>query len=211
MTRLGTRPPLITFDLNTLHKAFQLRQAPQDGSLTVTIQAPQSLGSRALIAGRVIRFRAKVILADGSVLVENRQALWVAPPVATPSFESAATDAEQRSFLAGARLDRESLFLFLRPFLVFAALGALLAVLWFGVPRMLWPERYDNRVARPVRPEYWPGAEPFKHRDNQPATRPPPPGFEIAGRGARSAMRTPGEHTIVQPITGFDPDKTRLS
>ncbi len=100
MTRLGTRPPLITFDLDALHCAFQMRQLPQDGSLTVAIQAPESLGSRTLLAGRVIHFRAKVTLLDESVLVENRQALWVAPPVATPSFEAAATDSEQRAFLA---------------------------------------------------------------------------------------------------------------
>jgi Mg-chelatase subunit ChlD len=211
MARLGTRPPLITFDLDALHKAFQQRQIPQDGNLTVALQAPESLGSRTLLAGRVVRFRAKVTLADGSVLVENRQALWVAPPVATPSFEGTATDAEQRAFLKNARLDHDSLLLFLRPFLVFAGLAALLAVLWFGVPRLLWPERYDNRAARPVRPEYWPGAEPFKRRDNQPAYRQAPPGFETAGRGGRAPIRSPGEHTIVQPVTGFDPNKTRLS
>ena len=211
MTRLGTRPPLITFDLDALHKAFQLRQLPQDGNLTVTLQAPESLGSRTLLAGRVVRFRAKVTLADGAVLVENRQALWVAPPVATPSFEGTATDAEQRAFLTNARLDRGSLLLFLRPFFVFAALAALLAVLWFGVPRLVWPERYDNRTARPVRPEYWPGAEPLKRRDNQAAFRQAPPGFETAGRGMRLPIRSPGEHTIVRPVTGFDPNKTRLS
>jgi hypothetical protein len=211
MTRLGTRPPLITFDLDALHKAFQLRQLPQDGSLTVAIQAPESLGSRTLLAGRVIHFRAKVTLSDGSVLVENRQALWVAPPVATPSFEAAATDTEQRAFLANARLDHGSLLLFLRPFFVFAILAALLAVLWFGLPRLLWPDRYDNRASRPVRPEYWPGAEPMTRRDNQPAFRQAPPGFEAVGRGARAAVRTPGEHTIIGPVTGFDPNKTRLS
>lgn len=211
MTRLGTRPPLITFDLDTLHKAFQLRQLPQDGSLMVAIQAPENLGSRTLLAGRVIHFRAKVTLSDGSVLVENRQALWVAPPVATPSFEATATDSEQRAFLANARLDHGSLLLFLRPFFVFAALAALLAVLWFGLPRLLWPDRYDNRAARPVRPEYWPGAEPLTRRENQPASRQAPPGFEVVGRGARAAMRSPGEHTIVGPVTGFDPNKTRLS
>ena len=211
MTRLGTRPPLITFDLDALHKAFQLRQLPQDGSLTVMLQAPESLASRTLLAGRVVHFRAKVTLLDGSVLVENRQALWVAPPVATPSFEGEATDAEQRAFLANARLDQGSIWLFLRPFLVFAVLASLLAILWFGVPRLIWPERYDSRSARPVRPEYWPGGEPMPRHDNQPAYRQPPPGFETVGRGGRAPARTPGEHTIVRPVTGFDPTKTRLS
>jgi hypothetical protein len=210
MARLGTRPPLITFDVNALHKAFQLLQPSQDGSMTVTLQAPESLGSRTLLAGRVVHFRAKLTLADGTVLVENRQALWVAPPVATPSFEGEATDAEQRAFLANARLDRGSPLLFLRPFIVFAAFALLFAVLWFGLPRLLWPERYDNRSARPVRPEYWPGADLSRH-DSQLSFRQVPPGFETAGRGARAPIRGPGEHTIVRPLTEFDPDKTRLS
>jgi len=211
MTRLGTRPPLITFDLNALHRAFQSQQLPQDENLTVTFQAPESLGSRTLLAGRVIHFRSKVTLSDGSVLMENRQALWVAPPVATPSFEGEATDAEQRAFLGNASLNHGSIMLFLRPFLVFTALAALLAVLWFGLPRLLWPERYDHRAARPVRPDYWPGVEPLTRRDRKPAFRQAPPGFETGGRGARAAIRNPGEHTIVRPVTGFDPNKTRLS
>jgi Ca-activated chloride channel family protein len=211
MARLGTRPPLITFDVNTLHKAFELLRPSQDGSMTVALQAPRNLGSRTLLAGRIVHFRAKITLADGAVLVENRQALWVAPPIATPIFEGEATEAEQRAFLANARLDRGSLVLFLRPFFVFASFAALLAVLWFGLPRLLWPERYDNRSARPVRPEYWPGGESPSPRDGQPAFRYAPPGFETAGRGARAPIRGPGEHTIVRPVTEFDPNKTRLS
>jgi Mg-chelatase subunit ChlD len=211
MARLGTRPPLITFDVNALHKAFQLLQPSQDGSVIVTLQAPESLGSRTLLAGRTAHFHAKITLPDGAVLVENRQALWLAPPIATPSFEDEATDAEQRAFLANARLDHGSLLLFLRPFFIFAAFAGLLAVLWFGLPRLLWPERYDHRSARPVRPEYWPGAEPPSRREGQPALRHAPPGFEAMGRGARAPLRGPGEHTIVRPVTDFDPNKTRLS
>jgi len=211
MTRLGTRPPLITFDVDTLHQAFQSRQVPQDGALTVTIQAPESLGSRTLLAGRVIHFRAKVTLPDGSVLVENRQALWVAPPVATPSFEDEATDSEQRAYLASALLGHGSFLFSLRPFLVFAGLAALLAVLWFGLPRLLWPERYDQRAARPVRPDYWPGAEPLARQSGQAAFRHAPPGFETIGQGRRAPVRGPSDHTIVRPVTVFDPNKTRLS
>jgi Ca-activated chloride channel family protein len=211
MARLGTRPPLITFDLDALHKAFQLQQTPEDAGVTVLLQAPADLASRTLLAGRVVHFRAKITLPDGTVLVENRQALWVAPPVATPSFEGEATEAEQRAFLANARLDHGPILLILRPFIVFAMIAAVLALLWFVLPRFLWPERYDNRSARPVRPEYWPGVEPLSRRDNQPASKQAPPGFEAVGRGGRAPARTPGEHTIVRPITAMDATKTRLS
>jgi hypothetical protein len=211
MARLGTRPPLITFDLDALHKAFQLKQTPEDAGVTALLQAPADLASRTLLAGRVVHFRAKITLPDGTVLVENRQALWVAPPVATPSFEGEATEPEQRAFLANARLDHGPILLILRPFIVFAVLAAVLALLWFVLPRFLWPERYDNRSARPVRPEYWPGVEPLSRRDNQPAYKQAPPGFETVGRGGRAPARTPGEHTIVRPITAMDATKTRLS
>jgi Mg-chelatase subunit ChlD len=211
MARLGTQPPLITFDLDALHRAFQLQQSPQDAGVTVMLQPPAGLASRTLLAGRVVHFRAKITLPDGTVLVEDRQALWVAPPVATPTFEGEATDAEQRAFLANARLDHGSILIFLRPFIVFVSLAALLAFLWFVLPRFIWPERYDHRSARPVRPEYWPGVEPLSRRDNQPPRKQAPPGFETVGRGARAAARTPGEHTIVRPITAIDATKTRLS
>lgn len=207
MVRLGTQPPLITFDVDALHKAFELQQIPQGVRITVLFQVPPGIASRTLLAGRVIRFRAKLTLPDGTALVEDRQALWVAPPLATPSFEGEASESEQRAFLANARLDRGSLFFFLRPFLVFACLATLLALLWFVLPRFLWPERYDKRSARPVRPEYWPGVDPASRRDPQRRHK-PPPGFETA---PRAAARTPGEHTIVRPITSMDVTKTRLS
>jgi hypothetical protein len=211
MARLGTRPPLITFDVDTLHKAFQLRQLPQDGSLTVTLQAPEHLASRTLLAGQIIHFRAKLTLTDGTILVENRHALWVSPPVATPSFEDEASEAEQRAFLANANLGRSSLMLFLRPVFIFAGFAVALAVLWFGVPRLIWSEHYDNRSARPVRPEYWPGVEPARGIEHNAVIRQAPPGFEPALRGGRAQSRTPSEHTVVRPITEFDPNKTRLS
>jgi Mg-chelatase subunit ChlD len=209
MARLGTRPPLITFDLDALHKAFHTEQLSQDAGVTVLLQAPVDLASRTLLAGRVVHFRAKVTLPDGEILVENRQALWVAPPVATPSFEGEATEAEQRAFLANARLDHGSILLILRPFLVFAGLAAVLAFLWFVAPRYFWPERYDNRSARPVRAEYWPGVEPVSRRDNHPPYKQAPPGFETAGRGGRVPVRTPGEHTIVRPVSAMGETKTR--
>lgn len=211
MARLGTRPPLITFDLSVLRKAFQIQETPQDAGVTVLLQAPPDLASRTLLAGRVLRFRAKITLPDGTALVENRPAIWVAPTVATPSFEGEATEPEQRAFLANARLDHSSALLFLRPFFVFAGLAVVLLLLWFVLPRFLWPKRYDSRSARPVRPEYWPGVEPISRPDSQPAYKQAPPGFETVGRGARASVRTPGEHTIIRPVKAMDATKTRLS
>ncbi len=211
MTRLGTRPPLITTNVDALHKAFQPERPPQGGSMVVTLQAPRSFGSRALLAGRVVHFRARMDLLDGSTLVEDRQALWVAPPVATPAFEGEAGEAEQRAFLKSSHVEPGTWLLFVRPLLTFAGFASVLALLWSGLPRLIWPERYDSRSARPLRPEYWPGQDAAAQRDHQPVIRQAPPGFEPAGRGARAAVRSPAERTIVQAMPGFDPGKTRVS
>jgi Ca-activated chloride channel family protein len=211
MARLGTRPPLITFDLTELRKAFQVPQIQQHGRLTATLQAPPKYGSRTLLAGRVLHFRAKLTLADGSILVENRQAPWAAPPVATPSFEGECTDAEQRALLTDARAEHGSLWAMLRPIVVFVVLSGILAFLWFALPRLLWPERYDHRAFRPIRADYWPESQVPSREASHFMSRHAPPGFEPVRQGAKVPVRGPGEHTIVQQKTEFDPNKTRLS
>ena len=211
MTRIGTRPPLITFDPERLRAAFELPQVQQSSALTVSLQPPQALSSRAALAGRVVHFRAKLTLADGSVEMEDRQALWVAPPMATPSFEDTATEAEQRAFLKLARLEHASPLLLFRPLLAFLGYSGLLAAFWFWLPRRIWPERYDQRTARPLRPEYWPESQGSPRQDIHAGYQPAPPGFQSGGRGAHASRRAPGEHTIISPSTEFDPNKTRLS
>ncbi|WP_158942859.1 vWA domain-containing protein [Granulicella sp. S190] len=211
MARLGTQPPLITFDINSLRKAFQLPQAEQVGGVTVMVKAPRSLASRTLLAGRVIRFRIKMTLADEVILVENRPALWIAPPVATPSFDGESTETEQRAYLASVHIGEDSAWLIARPILVFLGFAALLAVLWFGLPRLIWLDRYDHRTARPLRPEYWPGSEMTLQQESPLAYRAAPPGFEPGGRGVRAPVRDPRENTIVQPMADFESTKTRLS
>ena len=211
MSRLGTQPPLITSDVNSLRKAFQLPQAEQVNGVTVMVKAPRSLASRTLLAGRLIRFRVKMTMADGAILVENRPALWIAPPVATPSFDGESTETEQRAYLASAHIGEDSAWLIARPFLVFSGFAALLAVLWFGLPRLIWPDRYDQRTARPLRPEYWPGSEMTLQQVNPLAYRAAPPGFEPGEHGAHASVRGPRENTIVQPMGDFESTKTRLS
>jgi Ca-activated chloride channel family protein len=131
--------------------------------------------------------------------------------MATPGFEGVCTDAEQRALLADTAARHGSLLSLLRPIAVFLGLSAVLALLWFGLPRLLWPERYDRRLGRPIRPEYWsPPQRPAPEAAHF-VSRPPPPGFDAVSGHPKFAARAPGDKTIVQPRTEFDPNKTRLS
>lgn len=211
MTALGTKPPLITFDLAELRRAFHIPERQQNNWLTATLQAPAAYGSRSLLAGQVLHFRAKLTQTDGTILFENRQAPWAAPPVATPSFEGTCTDAEQRALLADMAAQHGSVLSLLRPIAVFLGLSGVLALLWFAMPRLLWPDRYDHRMARPIRPEYW---SPLQRPAPEVAhfvSYPSPPGFDAVSRHQKIPTRAPGDHTIVHPKTEFDPNKTRLS
>ena len=211
LARLGTRPPLITLNIETLRQAFLLLGADQMSNVTATIKAPENVGSRSLLAGRLLRFRAKLTLPDGAIVVENRPALWVAPPVATPSFNGEASEPEQRAYITNAHVGEDSAWLLARPLLVFAGFAAVLSFLWFGLPRWIWPERYDSRSARPLRPEYWPGSEAALLGPTLLIPRPPPPGFEPGGRQGRVPSRQPSENTIVRNAPDFASTKTRLN
>ena len=211
MTRLGTRPPLITFNISELRDAFRIPRIQQSSQMTVTIQAPERYKSRALLAGQVLHFRAKLSLSDGSVLLDQREAPWAAPPVATPAFEAECTDAEQRALIANLSTGTGSIWSMMRPIAVFISYCVVIALLWFGLPRLIWPERYEPVNRSPIRPEYWPGqAQRSKREEPPPSSRPAPPGFDVS-RGGRGPSRAPGDRTIVSPKTEFDPNKTRLS
>jgi len=211
MTALGTKPPLITFDLAELRRAFHIREVQQNNRLTATLQAPKAYASRSLLAGQVLHFRAKLTQPDGTILFENRQAPWAAPPVATPSFEGVCTDPEQRALLIDTAAQHGSALSLLRPIGVFIGLSGVLALLWFGIPRLVWPERYDHRLARPIRPEYWSPVQRAVPEMAHFVSRPAPPGFDSISRQQKFPSRAPADNTIVQPKTEFDPNKTRLS
>lgn len=211
LARLGTRPPTITFDENELLKAFRISRVQSDNRITVTFQLPDKYSSRGLLAGRTLHFRAKLTLADGTVLVENREAPWSAAPVATPIFEAEASDAEQRALLADVSAGRGSWWDLLRPAVVLLGMSAVLCVLWFGMPRLIWPEKYDRHSsARPVRPEYW-SQNAAATDDAHMRSKRPPPGFDTTHSGPRIAPRRPVDSTVVRPATEFDPNKTRLT
>lgn len=210
LTRLGTRPPLVTLDPGALRKAFRLAQVDQMSDVTVVIKAPPQFGTRSLLAGRMLRFRAKLTLPDGTILVEDRPAMWIAPPLVTPSFHEEATEAEQRAYISGTHIHETSPWAMLRPVLVFAGFTAMLAFLWHVLPRWIWPERYHAGTAKPVRPEYWPGRD-GAALPGYSVPRPAPPGFEAGAYPAAAVMRQPGDNTIVRAATDFTVTKTRLN
>jgi Mg-chelatase subunit ChlD len=70
------------------------------------------------------------------------------PALGLPTFAGVLNDAERSAFETGAPADITkggTIATLLQRFLVLGSYAALLAVLWFGIPRLVWPERYVPR------------------------------------------------------------------
>jgi von Willebrand factor type A domain len=70
------------------------------------------------------------------------------PALGLPTFAGVLNDAERSAFETGAPADITkggTIATLLQRFFVLGAYAALLAVLWFGIPRLIWPERYVPR------------------------------------------------------------------
>src|SRR5262249_54490220 len=92
----------------------------------------------------------------------------------------------------------------LRPLLVFLGLSLLLLVLWFGLPRLIWPARYEQQGAA-LRPDRWVSQT---RAERGAYGRKPPPGFDKGNQ--RAPERAPSDKTIVKPRDDFSATRTRL-
>jgi Ca-activated chloride channel family protein len=112
---------------------------------------------------------------------------------------------EARALLVRPKLPDTTAWLgmaLLRPVAVFAGFGVLLIILWFGVPRLIWPERYEPQEVA-LRPDRWVAETQFKE---SPRGRKPPAGF---GKSA-TTFRGASDKTVFRPRTDFDGTRTRL-
>ncbi len=76
-----------------------------------------------------------------------------------PAFEGKCDEAEARALVVRPKPPDTTGWVgvaILRPLLVFLGLSALLIVLWFGLPRLIWPARYEQDAVA-LRPDRWMG------------------------------------------------------
>ncbi|MFZ0731894.1 MAG: vWA domain-containing protein [Candidatus Sulfotelmatobacter sp.] len=191
-------------NLDRLKRAFSFARTLQTNRIVATFAAP--VDDRSSLEGRTYHVSATLTLPDGQQL-ESGEKIWSAPEMSVPSFDGKCDTDELKAALQIVPSSTNWLTL-LRPVLVFFGLGTLLLVLWFWVPRLVWPEQYigtfttqgGGSMRWTDRSQVW-----SKSRAAARPSRPAPPGFETK-KGGASPPRVPGDRTVVQP----DFSKSRL-
>jgi Mg-chelatase subunit ChlD len=192
----------IAEDLDRLKQIFSFARTLQTNRILATFASPWD--DRSSLEGRTLHIQAALNLADGRKF-ESIEKLWQSPQMSVPSFDGKCDTAELKAALLLA--PGGGWLTILRPILVFVGLGTLLLVLWFWVPRLVWPEQYIGTFATPggggMR---WANHSQVSSKGRVRPSRPAPPGFETRRGGGAQAPRAPADRTVVQP----DFSKSRL-
>jgi Mg-chelatase subunit ChlD len=166
------------------------------------------------LAGQSPIFRVRLRTAQGFVSSRSEPA-WEAPAVGVPVFETKCTEAELRVLIgiAGGTPSPQPPPPIFYQLVILAMFSALLAGLWFGAPRFVWPEAYIpkptfNRPASGI-PEVDGLRPPSFSPRGGPSPVSPPRGGQSSmppSRGGAPAMHRPplptDSQTIVIPPRG---------
>jgi Ca-activated chloride channel family protein len=203
LRRIGTKYDM-SEDPDDLKRLFPVARALLNSRIRVTMESPWK--DRASLAGRTFKFVAELHLPNGNV-IHSGDTTWSPPQMAVPLFEGKCDESEARALLVKPRppdVTGGIGIALLRPVGVFLGLSGLLLLLWFGLPRLLWPTRYEPESV-PLRPDRWmgqPGGEPAARG------RKPPPGFDKREKGIPE--RAASDKTIVSPRKDFSTTRSRL-
>lgn len=193
---LSTIPPVISPDVEKVRNALSFAGKLLVNRIEVSFLSPKP--DLASLAGQTINFQATLQLPDGNILSSNR-VIFETPQMGTPLINGKADEQEIRALY---NFDHSSTgpgwLTLLRPVFVFLALGGLLLIAWFGIPRLIWPGQYIGNIGTAKPAAKWAGPVP--------ASKKAPPGFDSSKTG--SPDRKPQDPTVMRP--GSDVTKTRL-
>jgi Mg-chelatase subunit ChlD len=193
---LSTIPPIISPDVEKVSNALSFVGKLLVNQITVTFRSPKP--DLASLAGQTIRFQAALQLPDGNILSSN-SVIFETPQMATPLFNGKADEQEIQALNSVVHEPAGTGWLpLLRPLFVFLALGGLLLIAWFGIPRLIWPGQYIGNVATAKPAIKWAG--------QKAAPRKAPTGFDHSR--SVPADRRPQDATVIRPMS--DVTKTRL-
>jgi Ca-activated chloride channel family protein len=182
-------------DAGQLNKIFSEARTLLNSRVVATFQSPWN--DRASLAGRTLAMRSELHLPDGSVLA-SKPVNWAPPQMNQPVYEGECGEAERAALYQKTTPAGPDWWVILRPMLVFIGFGSILVVLWFWIPRLIWPEQYVGIVPTTAK---WSN----KAGPRRPAGMPPGFGTQSGGKGPQ---RAPSDATIVQRNPEFT--KTRL-
>jgi hypothetical protein len=181
-------------DAGTLTQIFSVARTLLSSRIQATFASPWP--DRASLAGKTLHVSVQLKLPSGQELASDPK-IWATPEIGLPVFEGHADVDEMKALYTRAAPTGTGWISVLRPVLVFVGLGALLLILWFWIPRLVWADQYIGVVPT----KRWAGTA------GQESRRPSPPGFEAKKPGYQ-APRAPGDETVVAPRMDFT--KTRL-
>lgn len=193
LERVSTRSYLVS-DEESLSRAFSFARELLLNRLQVTFQSPEE--DRASLGGQSLR--VQMTLAGPAGNIESNQAVWSSPQMGLPLFEGDCEPAELKALLADPTLQTESSWWgVIRPVLVFLGIGALIMILWFWIPRLVWPEQYMGDVPVVASRGRWASQGDRPSGGARPGAA--PAGFSAKAGGSGGAARRPGDATVVQP------------
>ena len=179
---------------------------PVSKGLQLTFKSPWS--DRAWLAARTLHLRVSMQVPAGATL-GSEDITWSAPQMGQPLYEGKCEPAEGSALLnstaAVAPLGWPSI---LRPVGVFALLAVAILLLWFWVPRLVWPEGYWGKF-QPQPVARWTPATMVAPQAAPVAKRQAPPGFQKEREAAQAPQRAPADATRVVPINQMG-TRTRL-
>ncbi len=206
MQQLGTKFQLVS-DPESLKRAFSLARRLLVNRIQATFKSPW--GDRASLAAKTIRVRMTLKLPSGQEIPSN-EVVWSAPQIGLPLFEAKCDTRELKAILAPEARDTESgWWTIARPIVVFVSLGVSILILWFWVPRLVWPDQYIGNVPVRASARKWSSGQTMVSRRGAGgppgSTKTAPPGFTRAGGQSGGPVRGAADQTMVRPR----PDLTR--
>jgi hypothetical protein len=134
--------------ISQLRRVFEVARSQQLNRVFLTFGPVRS--SKDQLTSPVA-FTVKMVTPTGALSALSPR--FEPPPIGLAPWDDRLTETEQLSFLkwraglttSGAPAPESRLPPWAMRLIVLATFGAMLAVLWFGLPRLVWPERYVPR------------------------------------------------------------------
>ncbi len=192
-------------DATQLLDALHVSRTASSHSVTLTWLLPED--SRSVLMGRDPAWKLSMSSPDGGTLSAPDIRLFT-PSTNSPVFDRKATPEELRSLISTHPEATSGGLVVLIHGLLYLAAAALLLMLWFWLPRLIWGDRH---MAAPERTQRWGSERQVTSASGVKlqSSPKPPPGFQAEGGGKAPLQRSAAQTTQIQSRSEFS--TTRLS
>jgi Ca-activated chloride channel family protein len=197
MRQLGTQFHLVS-DPESLKRAFSLARKLLVNRIQATFKSPWK--DRSSLAAKTLRVTMTLKLPSGQEIASN-ETIWSAPQMGLPLPEGKCDPRELRAAVDTGESDWWTV---VRPILVFLSVGATILILWFWIPRLVWPDQYIGDVPVRASARKWSTGQTMVSRRSGAAGTPgsvrtAPPGFSHPAGKRSLPERGATDATIVRP------------